>query len=261
MPERDRAFVFVGSSTEGLGLARVIREALKREAAVRLWTDEEVFPLGRPTLTSLLEEAARADFAVLVLTPDDRVRRRGRERWTPRDNLIFEAGLFAGALGPERTFLVHPKELREALPSDLAGITTAEYPGGATTGRELRGALARIRRRLRSLGRRGFVELELVVEVPPTTPPELRVSVAGTLDRLGRHLPHWEPGIELERRSATSWSVTLEGPEGVALEYKYMLGPPWDWSHVEAWPDGSERANRHLVLRRAPIYDTVESWR
>jgi hypothetical protein len=66
------------------------------------------------------------------------------------------------------------------------------------------------------------VDLELVVEVPPTTPPELRVSVAGTLDRLGRHLPHWGPGIEL----ATSWSVTLEGPEGVALDYKYMLGPP-----------------------------------
>src|SRR5690349_551082 len=109
--------VFVGSSKEGLELARRISRGLVRTARLAPWDD--AFLLGDMTLHRLVELAAQVDFANLVLTPDDLVTKRGRQRRSPRDNMIFEAGLFMGRLGPERTLLVHSDALRRALPSDL----------------------------------------------------------------------------------------------------------------------------------------------
>ena len=46
----------------------------------------------------------------------------------PRDNLLFELGLFTGALGRARTFMVYCRDDKLHLPSDLAGVTAATYP-------------------------------------------------------------------------------------------------------------------------------------
>jgi predicted nucleotide-binding protein len=45
----------------------------------------------------------------------------------PRDNLIFELGLFTGTLGRAKTFLVKCRDEDIELPSDLLGVTTVEY--------------------------------------------------------------------------------------------------------------------------------------
>jgi hypothetical protein len=45
----------------------------------------------------------------------------------PRDNAVFELGLFMGRLGRARTFVVRPSGNALKLPSDLAGLTTAAY--------------------------------------------------------------------------------------------------------------------------------------
>ncbi|MBI1851507.1 MAG: nucleotide-binding protein, partial [Planctomycetes bacterium] len=45
----------------------------------------------------------------------------------PRDNVIFELGLFMGKLGRFRTFLVYNEDEDIKIPSDLAGVTHATF--------------------------------------------------------------------------------------------------------------------------------------
>ena len=63
-----------------------------------------------------------------MLAGDDLARIRQKEQSVPRDNVVFELGLFVGGLGMERTFLVVPRGAEELrLPTDLAGITPATF--------------------------------------------------------------------------------------------------------------------------------------
>jgi hypothetical protein len=74
-----------------------------------------------------VRQAASFDFAILILTPDDAVTSRDAESFGPRDNVIFELGLFIGTLGRSRTFLLHQADSALKIPSDLAGVTTGAF--------------------------------------------------------------------------------------------------------------------------------------
>ena len=124
-PETRKPRVFVGSSTEGLPIAEALQVGLEYDAEVVLWS-QGVFGLSEGTLETLTEKASRFDFAVLALTPDDMVVKRGNHKATARDNVLFELGLFMGMFGRYRTFVVHPRNKLE-VPTDLAGVTTATY--------------------------------------------------------------------------------------------------------------------------------------
>ena len=67
------------------------------------------------------------DFATLVISPDDQVLSRSTVSDAPRDNVVFELGLFMGALGHERVFLVYPRNASIKLPTDLLGLTVLTY--------------------------------------------------------------------------------------------------------------------------------------
>lgn len=118
--------MFIGSSTEGKDIAETIQVLLEREVASTVW-DQGVFALSTSTLETLVESLPEYDFATLVLTADDLVEKRDHAAKAPRDNVIFELGLFMGALGRRRTFVVHSRTDSPMLPTDLAGITTATY--------------------------------------------------------------------------------------------------------------------------------------
>ncbi len=126
MPVTQRPMIFIGSSTEGLPIARALQLELDHTADTEIWS-QGVFGLTRGTLEVLCEKARKIDFAVLVLTPDDMLSKRDVSSPAPRDNVIFELGLFLGALGRERTFIVHQRGIQIDLPTDLAGITTATF--------------------------------------------------------------------------------------------------------------------------------------
>ncbi len=119
--------IFIGSSSEALEIAREISsQLLTPPFSVRLWS-EDVFTPSNTNIESLETELARSDFAVLVLAPDDHVISRGKGHDAPRDNVVFELGLFMGALTRARTYLVNPIDHDTKIPTDLLGVITIRY--------------------------------------------------------------------------------------------------------------------------------------
>lgn len=124
--------VFIASSTEGAPVAQILRTVLQQElgalAAVELWSHK--FGFSDTNIESLEKIGAEADLAIVLLTPDDKTTSRHNERASPRDNLVFELGLFIGTLGRERTVVAKPadgKAMPLKLPSDILGITALEF--------------------------------------------------------------------------------------------------------------------------------------
>lgn len=118
--------VFIGSSSEGESIAYAIQENLEAIAEPYVWT-QGVFELGDSYIESLIKELDKADFAILVLTEDDVTISGGKENVSPRDNVLFELGLFIGRLGRNRSFFVYDKLKDIKIPSDLAGISGAAF--------------------------------------------------------------------------------------------------------------------------------------
>src|SRR5262245_49568299 len=131
--------LFIGSSSEGEGIARALQAEVEQQCEPTVWPQDVFRPGGTP-LSDLLTTAHNADFAALVLTPDDSVVSRGKQAPVARDNVIFELGLFLGALGPQRVFIIRPRGQPLHLPSDLAGITVLDYNANRRDG-NLRAAM------------------------------------------------------------------------------------------------------------------------
>lgn len=126
----DKPRIFLGSSTKQAALLDALSEGLADIARVEAWMTS--FNPGTSTLDRLLELTREVDFAAFVFAQDD---------WTsaiapsspdpnaglasPRDNVVFEAGLFGGALGMRRTFILHARGAK--LPTDLLGLTSIRY--------------------------------------------------------------------------------------------------------------------------------------
>lgn len=122
--------LFIASSTEALPVASEIQAGLSKDpVAVTLWS-EGVFGASDFSLEALERAAEEADFAVLVFSADDKLLSRGQELDAPRDNVVFELGLFIGAIGRKRTFIVLPQNTKIKIPTDLLGITPITYAVG-----------------------------------------------------------------------------------------------------------------------------------
>lgn len=121
--------MFIGSSFEGLEIAKIVKSAIERQCGdwieINLWNGGDVFTLNTGTLESLIKATLQYDYAVLVATNDDIVESRGNQKSSARDNVVFEAGLFMGSLGNNRTFIVADKAIN--LPSDFNGTTVCHY--------------------------------------------------------------------------------------------------------------------------------------
>lgn len=126
--------VFVASSTESLEVAYAVQKALENDADVTVWT-QGVFGPGNYVIEELNKQLNSSDFGVFVLMPDDQTTSRGNRADTPRDNVVFELGLFMGVLGRERSFLLYPKEPNKVrLPIDLLGLVGSRFSTTRTDG-------------------------------------------------------------------------------------------------------------------------------
>lgn len=117
---------FIGSSREGLSVAQAIQLELQHEAVCTIWY-QGVFGLMRGTLEELVAAGSDYEFAIFVLTPDDVAVVREETVNLPRDNVLFELGLFMGRLGRKRVFVVVDDSAKR--PSDFGGVTLASFSG------------------------------------------------------------------------------------------------------------------------------------
>ena len=156
----DKPRIFLGSSAKQAKLLQALTRGLEDVAHVEPWTAS--FNPGTTTLGRLLELTHEVDFAAFVFARDDwttnspaasEANEAGQA--SPRDNVVFEAGLFGGVLGMRRTFILHANGAK--LPSDLLGLTCIRY-GEAMTAAEMRAVNQKLRQAIESEGRIAGIE-------------------------------------------------------------------------------------------------------
>ncbi|MBQ6142501.1 MAG: nucleotide-binding protein [Kiritimatiellae bacterium] len=121
--------LFIASSKESLKLAKLVKESFSAiDVDVDVWNENVFKPSSHP-IDALMAQARCSDFAIVVLTRDDLSCSRKSFYEVPRDNIIFELGLFIGAIGLNRTYMLCEEKNMEKikLPSDIDGITKLSY--------------------------------------------------------------------------------------------------------------------------------------
>lgn len=122
--------LFIGSSSESLGFAKLLEEKLKVYYDVTLWSNG--FTTGDVVYDKLANLAISSKYAIFIGGADDFVVRpskviKGQLGFKPRDNIYYELGLFEGLLSRHRVFFVVNKEAN--LASDFQGVTVIFYSG------------------------------------------------------------------------------------------------------------------------------------
>jgi predicted nucleotide-binding protein len=126
-PPRCEPVVFIGSTVEGLPIAREIQAGFTYDPfVVKVW-ERGVFNAGATPIEDLVQAVSECDFGIMVVTPDDKLISRGETYNAPRDNVIFELGLLIGAIGRERTLIVSPRKADVKIPTDLLGVVPISY--------------------------------------------------------------------------------------------------------------------------------------
>jgi hypothetical protein len=217
--------LFIGSSSEGLEIARELQAEVDQDCQPTVWS-QNVFIPGGTTLGDLLVASQNFDFAALILTPDDSVVSRGEQTPAARDNVIFELGLFLGALGPRRVFIIHPRGTAPRLPSDLAGVTLLDYNENRRDG-NLRAAIGpattEIRKRVSSEGLRS--SRELTSPLPAMSAPRRGLTMEEEQKELNRELDAIEKSAK-----AQGWSVRTRSGTAFRLvanngnRYSFAIG-------------------------------------
>jgi hypothetical protein len=215
--------VFLGSSGKQTRLLQAVTRGLEDIADVQPWT--AVFTPGTTTLGRLLELTREVDFAVFVFGRDDWTSSAppddptsGTAQASPRDNVVFEAGLFGSALGLRRTFILHAHGAK--LPTDLLGLTSVRYTD-ATTAAEIRAINDKLRKAIEDVGRRAGIEgdwwqysLSERSELESSALSLLRVSRDrdGGLELHGRA---WQEDGRLTTRFRSEASRERKDPSGI----------------------------------------------
>jgi hypothetical protein len=157
--QMDKPRIFLGSSGKQEKLVQALTRGLEDVARVEPWTTS--FNPGTGTLERLLELAHEVDFAAFAFARDDWTTDGAASLPTdsgqasPRDNVVFEAGLFGGSLGMRRTFILQASGSK--LPSDLLGLTCVRYDGG-TSDAEMSIVIEKLRKAIDSEGRVARIE-------------------------------------------------------------------------------------------------------
>jgi hypothetical protein len=256
----DKPRIFLGSSGKQQKLLQGLTRGLEEIARVEPWTSS--FNPGTTTLERLVELAHEVDFAAFVFAQDDWTSNSpvasapdASVQASPRDNVVFEAGLFGGTLGMRRTFILHAHGAK--LPTDLLGLTSVRY--GATTPTELRAVCDKLRKAIENEGSLARIEgqwwqfsLTERSEREPSAVSLLTISRErdGALKLAGRS---WQ---EDGRLSARYWSEAVkERKEPAGIFYYWNGERPLDANAPalegtgEIRVESAERASGYFLTR------------
>ena len=220
--------IFLGSSGKQEKLIQGLTRGLEDVAHVEPWTTS--FNPGTTTLERLVELAHEVDFAAFVFARDDWTTNSASAsplaesgQASPRDNVVFEAGLFGGTLGMRRTFILHANGAK--LPSDLLGLTAVRY-GDAKSAAEMKVINQKLRNAIETEGRLARIEglwwqfslTERSVQEPSAV-SLLRISRDrdGALDVAGRS---WQEDGRLSARYRCEATKERKQPSGVFYYWK-----------------------------------------
>jgi hypothetical protein len=224
----DKPRIFLGSSGKQEKLLQALTLGLEDVAHVEPWTTS--FNLGTTTLERLLELTHEVDFAAFVFARDDWTTNglpasdpAGSAQASPRDNVVFEAGLFGGVLGMRRTFILHASGSK--LPSDLLGLTCVRYDE-ATAATEISIVNQKLRKAIENEGRVARIEgwwwqfsLTERSAREPSALGLLRISRDrdGVLELAGRA---WQEDGRLSARYWSEAAKEKKDPSGVFYYWK-----------------------------------------
>jgi predicted nucleotide-binding protein with TIR-like domain len=224
----DKPRIFLGSSGKQQKLLQALTRGLEVVAHVEPWTNS--FNPGTTTLDRLLELTREVDFAAFVFARDDwttnsppaaDVAAAGQA--SPRDNVVFEAGLFGGVLGMRRTFILHARDAK--LPSDLLGLTCVRY-GDATAPAEIKAVNQKLRKAIEDEWGAARIEglwwqlsLTELSSLEPSAVSLLRISRGrdGALELTGRS---WGEDGALTARYASEATKERKDPSGIFYYWK-----------------------------------------
>jgi hypothetical protein len=218
--------IFLGSSGQQEKLLQALTRGLADIADVDPWTT--VFNPGVSTLDRLVELTREVDFAAFVFAQDDWTMKgtspeAAAGQASPRDNVVFEAGLFGGALGIRRTFILHAEGAK--LPTDLLGLTSIRYDPD-TTPAIVRQINQKLKKAIDAEGRISRLEgdwwqlsLTARTELEPSAVSLLTIrrDRAGTLEIAGRG---WQADGTLSSRYWSEASKELVDPPGIFYFFK-----------------------------------------
>ena len=218
--------IFLGSSGKQAKHVQALTRGLAEVADVEPRTT--VFNPGISTLDRLVELTHEVDFAAFVFAQDDWTSSpsgtTAAAQASPRDNVVFEAGLFGGALGMRRTFILHAKGAK--LPTDLLGMTAVRYPE-ALGPADMREVNQKLRKAIENEGRLTRLEgdwwqhsLTVRSEREPSAISLLRISRdrEGALEVAGRG---WQEDGTLSSRY---WSVASKEHRDPPTVFYYYHG-------------------------------------
>ena len=219
--------IFLGSSGKQETLLLALARGLEDVADVEPWTTS--FNPGTSTLERLVELTREVDFAAFVFAQDDwttkspPVSASDDGQASPRDNVVFEAGLFGGVLGMRRTFILHANGAK--LPTDLLGLTCVRYDG-STAAAEIEVICQKLRKAIeneisvaRIEGEWWQFSLTERTEKEPSALGLLRISRGrdGGLELTGRA---WQEDGKLSARYNSEAVKEKKGPSGIFYYWK-----------------------------------------
>ena len=144
--------IFIGSSSEQSKTMETVAGWLHKAGHEPYCWNKAILPGQDTLINQLIRISQEVDGAIFIFAEDDSIDGGGEGRLQPRDNVIFEYGLFMGTLGAESVVFIRVGKAKIA--TDLLGIVYIDLPNPSsdkTPAKKVRSAPAKSESNARTL--------------------------------------------------------------------------------------------------------------